>query len=103
MFSNGYYMECCFYAQQSIEFLLKGLMIRYLGVRSYTHDLLMLYNSVKDFIGEIDRDKLSCLKFLSEQYIGSRYPDTRVGEYDRLDGEKCIDCLKVLWSVFKTD
>lgn len=103
LFERGYYPESCFYAQQSIEFLLKGLMIKFLGVRPYTHDLIMIYESIKEFINRELDDKLRrCLKFLSEQYMGSRYPDVRIIEYDIGEARECIECLEGLWNVFKT-
>lgn len=34
---------------------------------------------------------------LTEQYIASRYPDARMLEYDRGDGEECIKCMEELF------
>jgi HEPN domain-containing protein len=102
MLDQGYYPEACFYAQQCIDFLLKGLMIKYIGARPYTHDLLVIYNSLKEYLRvDLDEEKLYCLKYLTEQYIGSRYPDARISEYGLDDARKCIMCLEELWNVFK--
>ncbi|MET1159802.1 MAG: HEPN domain-containing protein [Thermoprotei archaeon] len=103
MFDLEYYPETCFYAQQCIEFLLKGLMIKYVGARPYTHDLLLIFNGLKEHLRiNIGEEKLYCLKYLTEQYIGSRYPDARISDYGLDDARKCIECLEELWRVFKS-
>lgn len=103
MFELRYYPEACFYAQQCIEFLLKGLSIKYVGARPYTHDLLVMYSGLREYLGvDVDEGKLYCLKYLTEHYIGSRYPDARISEYDLDDARRCIECLEGLWNVFKS-
>lgn len=103
MFSQNYYPEACFYAQQCIEFLLEGLAIKYVGARPYTHDLLVIYNGLREHLNVVlDEEKLHRLKYLTEHYIGSRYPDARISEYDLDDAKRCIKCLEELWNVFKS-
>ncbi|MEZ0319431.1 MAG: HEPN domain-containing protein [Pyrobaculum sp.] len=85
-FNRGFYPEACFFAQQAAEFYLKGKLVELTGARPYTHSilhLLKLLAQAKEV--QIDDALAKCAKYLTEQYIGSRYPDARMLDYDRDD------------------
>ena len=97
MVSRGFYPEACLFAQQAAEFYLKGLLIKLTGSRPYTYSVLHLLRSYLSLLGrEPDENVAMCAKLLSEQYIGARYPDARLLEYDRDDAEMCLKCLEVV-------
>lgn len=94
MLERGLYPEACFFAQQAVEFFLKGIAVDRTGARPYTYSILALLRALGiDAGGEAFR----CAKFLTEQYIASRYPDARMLEYDRDDGEECVKCMELLF------
>jgi HEPN domain-containing protein len=95
---RGAYDLACFLAQQSAEFLLKGVLIREVGARPLTHSLyemakrLALVRAV-----ELSEDVAKCAKSLEEHYVQARYPDARLGPYERWEAEECLRCLEMLW------
>lgn len=96
-FHRGFYPEACFFAQQSAEFYLKGKLIEATGARLYTHSILQLLTTLYQTIGkELSEELARCAKYLTEQYIGSRYPDARMLEYDKDDAEQCIKCMEII-------
>mgnify|MGYP001626454780 CR=1 FL=1 len=103
-YQRGLYPEACFFAQQAAEFLLKGRLIEATGSRPYTHSIYHLVKMLFEALGaELGEGVARCAKYLTEQYIGSRYPDARMLDYDRWDAEQCIKCLEEVWrSVEKT-
>ena len=93
MAGRGFYAEACFFAQQAAEFALKGLILALSGARPYTHSIYALLRIAGIGAGE---DLTRCAKLLTEQYIAARYPDARVEEYDELDAEECLRCMRVI-------
>jgi len=74
-------------------FLLKGRLVEATGSRPYTlyyHLVKMLFETSG---AELEEGVARCAKYLTYQYIGSRYPDARMLDYDRDDAELCIKCL----------
>lgn len=97
-FESGAYDLACFLAQQSAEFLLKALLIRETGARPLTHSLYEMARrlaTLKNF--ELGDEVAKCAKALEQHYVQSRYPDARVGEYERWEAESCIKCMEALW------
>ncbi len=66
------YGAACFFSQQSIEKLLKALIIKKGKVHPKVHDLLKL---TKEAEVEADKDKIVKLKLLTRHYWQVRYPD----------------------------
>jgi len=96
---RGLHPEACFFAQQAAEFLLKGRLIETTGSRPYTHSVYHLVKMLSEVLGtELEEDVARCAKYLTEQYIVSRYPDARMLDYDREDAEQCIKCLEKIWT-----
>lgn len=92
---RGFYPESCFFAQQAVEFYLKGKLLELTGSRPYTHSILHLVQSLLRIRGgEAPGELIRCAKYLTEQYLGSRYPDARMLEHDREDAEECVRCME---------
>ncbi|MGC8582986.1 MAG: HEPN domain-containing protein [Thermoproteus sp.] len=101
---RGYYPEACLFAQQAAEFLLKGRLIEAIGSRPYTRSVYHLVKLLYESLGRgLDAEVVRCAKYLTEQYVGSRYPDARMLEHDREDAEECIKCLEVVWNSVQKD
>ncbi|AEA13652.1 HEPN domain protein [Thermoproteus uzoniensis 768-20] len=45
----------------------------------------------------LDEGVAKCAKFLEQHYLQARYPDARIGEYERWEAEECIKCMESLW------
>ena len=96
---RGEYDLACFLAQQSAEFALKAMLIREAGARPLTHSLLELAKALAKLRGvEVPGEVARCAKQLEEHYVQARYPDARVGPYEKWEAEECIKCLETLWS-----
>ena len=96
-FHRGFYPEACFFAQQAADFYLKGRLVELAGIRPYTHSILHLLKLLAQVGGlQLDDAMVKCAKYLTEQYIGSRYPDARMLEYDREDAEECLRCMSAI-------
>jgi len=94
MATRGFYPEACLFAQQAAELYLKGLLIKATGARPYTHSILHLLRSYLALSGrEPGEEEARCAKLLTEHYLGARYPDARMLEYDAKDAEECLRCM----------
>jgi HEPN domain-containing protein len=92
------YDLACFLAQQSAEFLLKGVLIREVGARPLTHSLYEMARRLAQVRAvELSEDVAKCAKSLEEHYVQARYPDARLGPYERWEAEECLRCLETLW------
>jgi len=93
LFRLGRYAHACFHAQQSAEKALKALILHVRRVFYRSHDLVELYNVVRDSI-ELDREVLEGLPELSGFYTQSRYPNAGLRrlslEIGRLQAERCL-------------
>lgn len=86
-----------FFAQQAAEFYLKGRLVELAGIRPYTYSILHLLKLLAQAGGlQLDDAMVKCAKYLTEQYIGSSYPDARMLEYDREDAEECLRCMSAI-------
>ncbi|WP_243679055.1 HEPN domain-containing protein [Vulcanisaeta distributa] len=85
------------FAQQAAEFYLKGKLIELTGSRLYTYSIVTLLNQVASILSKpINNDLIRCAKLLTKQYIGSRYPDARMIDYDKDDAEDCLRCMEMV-------
>lgn len=51
MVERGYYWFSCFASQQSVEFMLKGIEMKYTGSHTFTNDLSELLQKVEKILG----------------------------------------------------
>ena len=99
MVNRGFYSEACFFAHQAVEFYIKGRLIELTGSRPYTHSIVALLEQLLSILQRRPSDEVvRCAKLLTEQYIGSRYPDARMLDYDRGDAEECLRCMELVLS-----
>ncbi|MGC9136365.1 HEPN domain-containing protein [Caldivirga sp.] len=99
MVNRGLYDEACFFAQQAVEFYIKGKLIELTGARPYTYSIVALLEQLLSILQRKPRGEvIKCAKTLTEQYISSRYPDARMLDYDRDDAEECIKCMELVLS-----
>jgi HEPN domain-containing protein len=83
-----------FLGAQSAEFLLKGVLIRDVGARPLTHSLNEMARRLAQIRAvELTGDVARCAKSLEEHYVQARYPDARLGPYERWEAEECLQCL----------
>ncbi len=97
-FEADEYDLACFLAQQSAEFLLKALLIKEVGARPLTHSLYEMIKRLAQLRNqELPEEVARCAKSLEEHYIQARYPDARLGHYERWEAEECLRCMEALW------
>jgi HEPN domain-containing protein len=86
--ANGIYLQAMFHSQQSIEKLIKGLIILTLKVDPpYSHDLVRLIREIKtefSYSDSLEKD----LTELNPYYISSRYPSYKINLASRLSKVK---------------
>ncbi|MGC9179732.1 MAG: HEPN domain-containing protein [Vulcanisaeta sp.] len=62
----GFYPETCFFAQQAVEFYLKGKLIELTGSRLYTYSIIALLNQVVSILNKpLSNDIIKCAKLLT--------------------------------------
>jgi len=97
-FEDGAYDLACFLAQQSAEFFLEGVLIKEVGARPLTHSLYEMAKRLAQLRAvEFPEEAARCSKSLEEHYIQARYPDARLGPYERWEAEECLRCMEMLW------
>ncbi|MEL9990056.1 MAG: HEPN domain-containing protein [Thermoproteus sp.] len=97
-FLEGDYDLACFLAQQAVELVLRGVLLREIGARPLTHSLYELAKRLAQLRGgDLDERLAKCAKSLEEHYIQARYPDARLGPYERWEAEGCLSCMEELW------
>ncbi|MEZ0319667.1 MAG: HEPN domain-containing protein [Pyrobaculum sp.] len=95
---EGEYDLACFLAQQAAEFLLKGVLIKEAGARPVTHSLYEMAKRLAQLRGaSLGEDVARCAKALEEHYIQARYPDARLGPYEKWEAEQCLECMEAIW------
>lgn len=98
---SGIHRPTCFWAQQICEKLLKGAIQEKKEHPPKTHDLLRLKKLSGMDIQGLDDD----LKFLSNLYIDSRYPEDfaifPTGEPDAEDAKRAVDIATAMIGHFK--
>lgn len=95
---KGYYWYTCFNSQQAVEFLLKGLQIKYTGKHSFTHDLSSLLADIeKTFNKTAPQEIYLACDFLTPHYTSARY--SQITEYNKRKAEECLNQAKkvFLW------
>lgn len=96
---EGEFDFACFAAQQSAEFLLKGLLVGRLGARPITNSLYQLAKAWAEASGALLREEVvRCAKELEQHYVQARYPDARLTPYEEWEAERCLRCLGEIWS-----
>lgn len=94
-FRLGRYDSASFFAQQSVEMLLKGLLVKRTGARPYTHSITEMLNTLSIiFQKEVPQDLLICASKLERHYAAARYPDTGVVDYRKWDAEEALECMR---------
>ncbi|MBP1357088.1 MAG: HEPN domain-containing protein [Sulfolobus sp.] len=88
--NEGYYWFSCFASQQSVEFFLKGILVKFKGYFPFTYDLGELMEIVSQTFqitvsNEIYRD----CDILTPHYVMSRYSQST--SYDRRRAEECVE------------
>jgi len=76
---SGRYDSVAFFAQQAVEFLLKGVLIKLTGSRTLTHavSVLLAYLALGRPVSE---DVMRGAEALEAHYIQARCPDARLSE-----------------------
>jgi Uncharacterized conserved protein related to C-terminal domain of eukaryotic chaperone, SACSIN len=91
MAERGHYWFSCFASQQSVEFLLKGIEMKYTGTHTFTHDLSELLQKVEKILGvKATEEVYQACDFLTPHYTISRY--SMVTSYDK---RKALECIKM--------
>ena len=88
----------CFASQQSVEFALKGILLKYKGSFPFTHDLSELLEVIaKEFSVEVPEDVMKDADFLTSHYTLSRY--SMVTSYNSRRAESCISSAEriLMW------
>jgi HEPN domain-containing protein len=93
---DGYYWFSCFASQQSVEFALKGLLVKYKGVYPFTQDLGELAEKVRNELSaDVPNEILQSCDFLTPHYVVSRY--SQFTHYTRRNAEECLNsAMKIL-------
>ena len=72
--------------------------MRLTGSRPLTHPLSELLKLLARAVGvDVPGDVARCAEELENHYVQARYPDARVGEYRRWEGERAVECMESLW------
>ena len=96
---NNRFDSASFFAQQAIEMLFKGLLIKLTGTRpitNFTAELLQYL--AKTLNVQPPNDVVRCAEALEMHYIQARYPDARINDYRRWEAEEAIRCMEVVWN-----
>lgn len=82
-FRLGRYDSASFFAQQSVEMLLKGLLVKRTGARPYTHSISEMLNTLSlVYKTDVPHDILVCASKLEKHYAAATCPDTGVVDYN---------------------
>jgi len=94
-FAAGRYDTASFFAQQSAEILLKGLLLKRTGARPYTHSIADMLRTLSESLeSPVPEEAVRCAEELELHYVQARYPDARVNEYRRWEAERAPECLR---------
>jgi HEPN domain-containing protein len=97
--ANNRFDSASFFAQQTIEMLFKGLLIKLTGtwpITNFTAELLQYL--AKTLNVQPPNDVMRCAEALEMHYIQARYPDARINDYRRWEAKEAIRCMEVVWS-----
>jgi HEPN domain-containing protein len=85
----------CFSSQQGVEFVLKGLLVKYKGSHPFTHDLTELIQVLSEELKvEVPEEVLKECDYLTPHYIQTRY--SMLSSYDRRRAERCLASAKAV-------
>ena len=74
------------------------MLIKEVGARPMTHSLYEMAKRLSALKNaELGEEAAKCAKALEQHYVQSRYPDARIGEYERWEAETCLKCLEEIW------
>ncbi|MBS7248162.1 MAG: HEPN domain-containing protein [Candidatus Jordarchaeales archaeon] len=93
---EGVYWAACFNAHQSVEFYLKGILIKLVNSYPFTHDLSVLVDELEKVGISIPEHVRLSSDYLTPHYTGARYPGTKSIIYDRRRAERCLAHAKVI-------
>ncbi len=88
--ANNRFDSAAFFAQQSIELLIKGgLLIKFGGSRPITHSTSELLQYLLKILGkEAPQEVTRCAELLEQHYVQARYPDARINDYRKWELRK---------------
>lgn len=96
--ARGRFDSAAFFAQQAIELLLKGILIKLTGSRPITHSISELLNYLGKVLGRnITGDVVRCAESLEQHYVQARYPDARINDYRKWEAEEAVRCMDEVW------
>ncbi|ABP50406.1 MULTISPECIES: HEPN domain-containing protein [Pyrobaculum] len=94
----GRFDSAAFFAQQAVELLLKGVLIKLGGSRPLTHSVAELLQYLAELAGrEAPPDVVRCAEALEQHYVQARYPDARINDYRKWEAEEAVKCMEVVW------
>jgi len=79
----------CFASQQSVEFTIKGILMKYKGFYPFTHDLSELLEALSEELSvTVPEEVMKECDFLTSHYAQARY--SVVSSYNVRKAENCI-------------
>ncbi|AWR93636.1 HEPN domain-containing protein [Acidianus brierleyi] len=89
LLNDGYFWYACFSSQQSVEFALKGILVKYKGSFPFTHDLGEIMEKIENELSiNVPENIMHNCDFLTPHYTMSRY--SQFTEYNKRKAEECI-------------
>jgi len=88
----------CFASQQSVEFTIKGILMKYKGSYPFTHDLSELLDTLnKELSVAVPEEIMKECDFLTPHYTQARY--SIVSSYNVRKAENCIESAEkvLIW------
>lgn len=84
------YWFSCSASQQSIDFLLWGILVKYKGIFPFTHDIGELVRMISQgFQIEISNEIYRDCDFLTSHYVMSKY--SQYTFHDKRRAEECVE------------
>ncbi|NWF95417.1 MAG: HEPN domain-containing protein [Candidatus Thorarchaeota archaeon] len=94
-YEEGSHDFASFFAQQAVEFYVKGLLIRRIGAKVYSHSLVVLIDTLAESGVSVPSSVRDCIERLGEHYIQARYPDARMTDYSQSEAREALRCMEV--------
>ncbi|MGC8569939.1 MAG: HEPN domain-containing protein [Caldivirga sp.] len=96
--TNHRYDSAAFFAQQSVELLLKGILIRMTGSRPITYSVSELLQYLAKVLNkDLPNEVIKYAKQIESHYIQARYPDARLNDYRQWEAEEAVKCMNMVW------
>lgn len=93
-FDLGIYWLACFEAQQAAELYLKALIVKLTATHPYTHDIVELFEVVRELGLNVPEELVVYGDALTPHYTLARYPGRKPLEYNRDRARRCINQAK---------